>query len=328
MHHLVIGEGQIGRAIIERALADGDTVTVLRRTAKDPSPGIRRVAGDVLDPAALEAAIDGAGAVHATFHAPYDARLWREQLPPRELAVLAAAAERRIPVVFPESFYGFQGGAAALAEDASPSPLDEKGRVRVELLAARRTHRARTLSVIASDLIGPSTVGTGAAVATAMVIEPLLAGRRPILFGRADAPHTLTFIPDLAEAMLHAARHAERLAGATGDAVLNAPAAPARTQRELIAEVSRLLGVPARRPLPIPRTALALLAPLNTFARELHGISGLWYRPSVQVPGRLEREEGLVATSWEEAVGRTVQAARAARESGGARDTGAVSVAP
>ena len=30
MHHLVIGEGQIGRAIIERALTDGDTVTVIK----------------------------------------------------------------------------------------------------------------------------------------------------------------------------------------------------------------------------------------------------------------------------------------------------------
>jgi nucleoside-diphosphate-sugar epimerase len=324
MHHLVIGEGQIGRALIERALADGDTVTVLRRTAKDPSPGIRRVAGDVLDPAALGAALEGAESVLASFHAPYDARLWQEQLPPRELAVLDAAAEAGIPVVFPESLYGFQGGAASLAEDAAPSPQDAKGRVRVQLLAQRRAHRARTLSVIASDLIGPSTVGTGAAVATAMVFEPVLAGRRAILFGRADLPHTLTFVPDLAEAMLHAARHAERLTGEAGDAVLNAPAARARTQRELIAEVSRLAGRPIRRPLPIPRTVLALLSPVSTFARELHGIAGLWYGPSEQLPGRLAQEEGLAPTPWAEAVRATVDEARARRGSTVARGTGAV----
>src|SRR5699024_10373238 len=213
-------------------------------------------------------------------------------------------------------------------EDAGPAPQDEKGRVRVELLAARRAHAARTLSVIASDLIGPSTVGTGAAVATAMVIEPLLAGRRAILFGRADAPHTPTYVPDLAGAMLHAVRRGEHLEGAAGDVVMNAPAAPARSQRELIAEVSRLLGRPGRRPIPIPRAALALLAPMSGFVRELRGISGLWYGPSVQVPGRLEHEEGVEATSWEEAVGATVRAARSARETGGARDTEAVNVAP
>ncbi len=328
MHHLVIGEGQIGRALIERAHADGDTVTVLRRTAKDPSPGLRRVAGDVLDPAALADALEGAESVLATFHAPYDARLWREQLPPREAAVLDAAAARGIPVVFPESLYGFQGGAASLAEDASPSPQDEKGRVRVELLEARRAHRARTVSVIASDLIGPSTVGTGAAVATAMVLEPILAGRRAILFGRADMPHTLTFVPDLAASMLHAARQADRLCGELGDAVLNAPAAPPRSQRELIAAVSRLAGRPARRPVPIPRTALTLLAPVSSFARELHGIAGLWYGPCVQEPGRLVHEEGLVATSWEDAVAATVEAVRAGQEAGGARSAGTASVAP
>jgi nucleoside-diphosphate-sugar epimerase len=161
-----------------------------------------------------------------------------------------------------------------------------------------------------------------------MVVEPVLAGRRAILFGSADVPHTLTFVPDLAAAMLHAARHAERLCGQSGDAVLNAPAAPARTQRELITEVSRLVGRPARRPVPIPRTALTLLAPLNTFARELRGISGLWYGPCVQVPGRLEREEGLVPTSWREAVRATVEAARTGQGSGGAREAGAVSVTP
>ena len=56
MHHLVIGEGQIGRAIIERALADGDTVTVIKDLRVKGSSstvkvgtkvrGIRLVAGD------------------------------------------------------------------------------------------------------------------------------------------------------------------------------------------------------------------------------------------------------------------------------------------
>ena len=101
MHHLVIGEGQIGRAIIEQALTDGDSVTVLRRSEITPTPGIDRVAGDVLDRTALTTALAGADAVHASFHAAYDARVWRRDLPPRELAVLDAAADRGIPVVFP-----------------------------------------------------------------------------------------------------------------------------------------------------------------------------------------------------------------------------------
>ena len=310
MHHLVIGEGQIGRAIIERALGDGDSVTVLRRSEVAPTPGIDRVAGDVLDPAALTAALTGADAVHATFHTVYDARIWRRDLPPRELAVLDAAADRGIPVVFPESMYAFQGDATDLTEGAHPTPLDAKGEVRVALLDQRRHHVARTLSVVASDFVGPTAVGTGAAVASAMVIERIAAGHRPIVVGDPDAPHTLTHLPDLARAMLHAARHAERLAP-MGDAVLHAPSAAARPQRELIAFASDLLGQPTRRPLRIPRVAVRALAMGNTFARELSGISKLWYEPAVLQPGILATQEGLEPTPWPEAVRATAERAAA-----------------
>ena len=314
MHHLVIGEGQIGRAIIEQALVDGDSITVLRRSEIAPTPGIDRVAGDVLDPAALQAALVGADAIHASFHAAYDAQIWRRELPPRELAVLEVAAGRGIPVVFPESMYAFQGDASHLREGARMTPLDAKGELRIDLLEQRRLHRARTLSLVASDLIGPSTVGTGAAVASAMVFERIAAGHRSIVAGDPDAPHTLTHIPDLARAMLHAARHAERLAP-TGDAVLHAPSAPARTQRELITLASDLLEQPARRPLRIPRVALRAAGVLSTFARELSGISKLWYEPSVLQPGLLTTQEGLEPTPWPEAVRDTAERA-AAVESG------------
>ncbi|WP_114855003.1 NAD(P)H-binding protein [Brachybacterium sp. YJGR34] len=328
MHHLVIGEGQIGRAIIERALADGDEVTVLRRTSVPSSPGIRRVSGDVLDPAALAEAITGADAVQACFHAPYDARLWARDLPPRELAVLDAAADRGIPVVFPESMYGFQGEAADLVEGAEPTPRDPKGAVRTTLLAQRRDHRARTLSLVAADLIGPSAVGTGAAVVCTMILERLGAGSRPIAIGDPAAPHSLTSIPDLAVAMLHAARRAEHLAP-DGDAVLHAPSAPARSQSELIAAASALRGIRERRPLRIPRLALRLLAPVSTLARELHGIGDLWYRPCVLRPGVLSTQEGLAPTPWEESVRVTAEAVDAARARAGTEgSTTATTVAP
>lgn len=312
MHHLVIGEGQIGRAIIDRALEDGDTVTVLRRSPAEPSPGIRRVTGDLLDPGVLGEALTGADAVHACFHAPYDARLWAQQLPPRELAVLDAAAVAGIPVLFPESMYGYQGGAADLAEGASLSPRDAKGEVRRQLLEQRAGHPASTLSLVAADLLGPTSVGTQASVMCAMAIERIAAGSRAVVLGDPAAPHSLTFVPDLAVAMLHAARHAERLAP-SGDAVLHAPSAPARTQTELIGTASTLLEERERWPLVIPRLALRALAPLHTFARELHGIAGLWYEPCVLREGVLTTDEGLRPTSWEDALEQTVRATVAAR---------------
>lgn len=311
MHHLVIGEGQTGRAIIERAAADGDDVTVLRRTPVEPSGHIARVTGDVLDPAVLSEAMARADAVHACFHAAYDARIWARDLPPRELAVLDAAASHGIPVIFPESMYGFLATATDLVEGAALSPLDAKGRVRASLLTQRRQHAARTLSIVASDFIGPTVLGTGSAVACTLVIEPILNHKRPFIVGSPSAPHALTFIPDLAVAMVHAARHAERLTSSRGgDAVLHAPTAPARSSAELVAATEEISGTSAPSPLKVPRFALKALARVSTLARELAGIAPLWYEPCVLRPGVLTTEEGLEPTSWEDAIRATVDHAR------------------
>lgn len=310
MHHLVIGEGQIGREIVTRALADGDSVTILRRSkvAGEDRPGVTRVAADVLDLPALTAAMDGADAVHATFHAPYDARIWETFLPPREKAVLDAAADHRLPVLFPESMYGYIGHAADLREGAGFAPRDAKGRIRRQLIEQRRAHRTPTLSLIASDLMGLTSIGTFSSVATAMVLEPILAGKRAMVPGALDAPHSLTFTPDLAAAMVHAARRIDAL---PADAVLHAPTDTARSMRELGAETAQLAGLPERRALQIPRLVSRLSAPFSTLMRELSGIADLWYGPAVLQPGLLMTAEGLAPTPWQEAVELTMRAALA-----------------
>ena len=56
----------------------------------------------------------------------------------------------------------------------------EKGEVREMLLAQRRAHPARTLSLVAADLLGPTAVGTNAAVVCAMLSERIAAGNRPV----------------------------------------------------------------------------------------------------------------------------------------------------
>lgn len=47
----------------------------------------------------------------------------------------------------------------------------------------------------------------------------------------------------------------------------------------------------------------------------MRGISGLWYGPCVMRPGRLETEEGLVPTPWEQAIVTTLGAAMRAGSS-------------
>lgn len=341
MHHLLIGEGQIGQAIVEAAIGRGDTITILRRSTVDRAADegrhgsaahlITRVTGDASVREVLARAAAGgpghgpADTIQACFHAPYDSREWRRSLPAAEATVLDVASQQGIPVAFPESMYGYVGHASSLREGAPFAPVDEKGRIRAELITARRAHAARTVSVLASDLIGPTTVGTWAAVATAMVIEPLVAGRQVFVPGSTRAPHSLTHIPDLAQAMLFAAEHADELADHFGtDAVVHAPTAPARSLTELATTTRALLEEPAVRTkvagllptvISIPHFVLAVAGRFNRMMHEVSVLKPLWYGPCRLEPGVLTDVYGLPATGWEEAVAQTVDAVRGTGQS-------------
>lgn len=319
MHYLVIGEGQVGREVVSAALERDDTVTIFRRSAVDDAntradygPGadsITRITGDVLDVDAVEAAAAGAAAVFACFHTDYDSRVWRRDLPGREHSALDAAARVGVPVVFPESMYGFIGEARDLREGAGFSPREDKGRIRQELIEARRAHPARTVSVVASDLIGPTGMTGGAAVACATVLQPLAAGSRPFIPGDPSVPHSLTFTPDLARAMLVAADNADALATGGRDAVVHAPTDTARTFAELVEFATDALGAKRYRMIAIPHVALRMFSLFDRTMRELSAISDLWYRPCSMAPGVLTTEYGLEPTGWEDAVLATIAAA-------------------
>ncbi|WP_180802255.1 NAD-dependent epimerase/dehydratase family protein [Kytococcus schroeteri] len=301
MHVLLTGAGQIGQALVPHLLAHGDTVTVLRAYGPD-LPGTTTVRGDAGDRALLArlTASTPPDAVVHTVHAAYDHRVWRAELPPREQAVMDLATGLGIPVVFPESVYAWGNAARDLTEGAPVAPTTPLGQVRAELLAARAAHPARTLSIVAADLIGP-TATTSGSVATALVVRPAAAGRRVWFPGDPDAPHALTHLPDLARALRHAAAHAEHLAPG-GDAVIHAPTPPSRSMAALADAAATATGAGRARVTRLPTWPLAVAGLADATMRELHRMRYLWTQPSHLRPGTLTTEEGLAASAWEDVV--------------------------
>lgn len=295
MHYLITGAGQIGRQLVDELTGSGHSVTVLRRSS-DPVANARTLSGDAADPALLREAADGASAIFHCIHSSYDHRAWLRDLPHREAAVMDVADGLGIPVVFPESVYAFGEGARSLTETSATAPASPLGEVRAQLLSARAAHPARTISVVAADLIGP-TADPQSSVFRMLVMDPAGKGRRAWIMGDPDADRTFTYIPDLTRAMIVAAQNAESLA-LDGDAILSVPAAPALTQREMAADAARAKG---RRPAGVSRIPLWLLRVLglgSPMLREIAAQSYLWDHPSVLEPGVLAAEYAVEATPW------------------------------
>lgn len=294
MRYLITGAGQIGTQLAQDLERDGHEVIVLRRGGKGAEASAFDTRfGDAGDRETVRSAAEGASAIFHCIHAPYSASAWRRELPHREAAVMDVAASLGIPVIFPESVYAFGLGARLLSDDTPVSPVSPLGQVRAELLAARAAHPARTASVIASDLVGP-TARHGAAVIPSTVLDPARAGRTAWVLGDPDAPHAVTYIPDLSRAMIAAVSLAT-----AADTRLIAPTAPARSQRQMAQDAASAAGAPAPKVASIPGVLFALTGLVSPTTRELSRQRYLWEAPSELLPGRLTIELGLEPTPWD-----------------------------
>ncbi len=298
--HVVTGAGPVGSTVALRLAEQGHAVRLLTRSGSGPEHALidrRRV--DVSQAGPLATAVDGAAAVHHCIHGSrYDAATWRAELPAAEQTVLAAAGRAGAVVVFPESLYAYGRVDGPITEDTPRTASTGKQGVRTELLAARAASSTPTVSVAASDFFGP-LVRT--AHAGERMVPAVLAGRTVRVLGSLDQPHSFTYVPDLAAAMVRAAA-APELWGS----VLHAPTNPAVTQRELVAAFAAAAGVAVPRTGVLPAGLLRAVGLVHRDTRELAELSHQFTAPFVLDSTASQARLGLRPTAFDVAIKETV----------------------
>jgi nucleoside-diphosphate-sugar epimerase len=298
--HIVTGAGPVGSTIALQLADAGHPVRLLTRSGSGPEhPLIERRSVDVSQAGALAEHFDGAVAVHHCIHgSAYSAKTWRAELPAAEQAVLTAAGRAGAVVVFPESLYSYGPVDGPMTEDLPRDAEHGKLGVRAELLRARDAHSTPTVSVAASDFYGPFV---RTAHAGERLVPALLAGRRVTMVGSLDQPHSFTYVPDLARAMIRAAQTPE-----LWNQVLHAPTAPAPTQRELAQAFTTAADLPAPRLSALPAWALKVVGLVHGESRELAETSYMFTRPFVLDSTRSESLLALAPTPLEVAAKETI----------------------
>ncbi len=233
---IVTGAGPVGSAVALQLAEQGINVRLLTRSGSGPEhPLIDRRRVDVSDAEALRSVSEGATAIYHCIHAAYNAADWERELPAAEEVVLDAAASIGAVVVFPpESLYAYNSNTLMTESDPRNATGGKRG-VRTALLRAREASATPTVSVVASDFFGPPRVRT--AHAGERMVPKVMAGKKIRVIGSADQPHSFTYIPDLAAAMIAAAHNPE-----LWNSVLHAPTGPALTQRKIAEAFARAAG--------------------------------------------------------------------------------------
>ncbi len=296
-HHLILGAGPVGRATAALLARNGQDVTLASRSGTGVAiDGVRRLALDAADPAALLAAANGQDALYNCLNPAYTR--WSTDWPPLANALLAAAERSGAVLATASNLYAYgpvAGPMVAGLPDASP---EARGRVRARMwadaLAAHESGRLRAVEVRASDYLGP---GVGAGSHLTRLVPALRAGKRPLLIGSPDLPHTWTDIRDVARTLVAVAGDP-----AAWGRVWHVPSNAPKTQREALTEIAAVLGRPLARPRVMGAGALRALGIFSPFLRELAGTAYQFTDPFVMDSAAAQRQLGLSPAAWSETV--------------------------
>jgi nucleoside-diphosphate-sugar epimerase len=297
--HVVLGAGPVGRAVVDELRQQGRRVRLVTRSGKSTPVGVESVLGDALEADSLSRACAGATTIYHCASPAY--HRWPELFPRLQANVIAVAKESQALVVAAENLYGY-GVAGDLRQDLPMLANTRKGRVRAEvsqsLFAAHGRGELRAVAGRASDFFGPGVTNS---VMGERFWLGLLAGKSVSWFGDADVPHTFTYVPDFARALIMLAD----CEAAYGRA-WHVTCPPAMSPRALVAKASALAGLPPARVKPLPEFILRVVGLFIPAAGETVELRYLFDQELRVNAEPFLSLTGQQATDWEVALRQTV----------------------
>jgi nucleoside-diphosphate-sugar epimerase len=265
--HVVLGVGQVGRAVADHLTASGVAVrAVSRHRPPNLSEGVDWRQADLTDAEAAADAVKGATVVYQCLNVPYTQ--WPRLFPPLQRSVLAATERTDAVLVTLDNLYGYgPTGGRPLTEDLPLAATTAKGRTRAtmtaELLAAAETGRVRMTIGRASDFFGAGVVES---TLGSRVFGNAVAGKRADFLGNPELVHTYSYVPDVAAGLITLGAD-ERAIGQ----VWHLPGPETVTTRHLLRLLAEQMGHPIEiRPVPaLLVRALGLVSPMMRSLAEM-----------------------------------------------------------
>ncbi|WP_327652758.1 NAD-dependent epimerase/dehydratase family protein [Micromonospora aurantiaca] len=303
--HVIVGAGPVGTATARLLAERGERVRVVTRRGTGPEhPAIERVAADAADADRLAALTEGADALYNCANPQY--HTWPTDWPPLASALLTAAERSGAVLATVGNLYGYGPVDAPMTEATPLAATGVKGRVRnrmwADALAAHRAGRARVTEVRGSDYIG-----LGGTSLPMMVLPKVLAGQRVFLPVAWDAPHTWTYVGDVARTLVAAATDPRAWGRAW-----HVPSAPPMSMRALADRAAKRAGAPAPRLTRMPYPVLWLGGLADPFAREMRETAHQFAGPFVMDSTAASETFGIEGTPLDRVVDEMVTGLRAA----------------
>jgi len=300
--NVVLGAGPVGSTIARQLAEAGEAVRLVTRTGRDIGvDGVTSLGADMTDPAAVRSATEGARTVYFAAAPAYTN--WPKGFPPLVEGVLGGLRGSGIRLAVVDNLYAYgPPHGAPIREDLPYAATNRKGtaraRVAERFMAAHAAGDVQVTIARASDYFGPGAVESAVGE---RFFGPIIAGKAASVFGNPDAPHSVTYVPDFARALIELARHDE----AFGE-VWHVPSVPAVSIREFAGLVGAAAGTGTPRLSRLSRPMLLLAGLFVPSARETVEMLYEFEEPFVLDSSKMERAFGLAATPFEQSIPATV----------------------
>ncbi|WP_113702613.1 NAD-dependent epimerase/dehydratase family protein [Nonomuraea lactucae] len=298
--HVVVGSGQVGTHLATRLLAQGHEVTVVTRSGGGPAEATR-VAADVADQARLSEVTKGADALYNCVNPKY--HRWLTDWPPMAESFLAAAEATGAVLVILGNLYPYGPVSGPMTEDLPLASTSPKAQVRAKIwtdaLAAHQAGRIRVTEVRGSDFFGPGA--TDQSWLGDRFLVPLREGRTIQLVWPADVPHSWTYLPDVADALVVAGAD-ERAWGRPW----HVPTGEPLSFRGLAERMAAILGRPAPRMVRLPWPLVRAAGLFSPLIGELAHVRYQFVAPYVLDSSAFQETFGVRPTPMDEALRATL----------------------
>jgi len=299
--YVIVGAGPVGTATAMLLAESGHTVKLVSRSGSGPShDGVERVAADAADAERVTALCHGAAALINAANPVYTR--WPTDWPPIAAALLAAAETSGAVLVTMSNLYGYGPLDHPMRETDPLATTGKKGRVRVSMwqdaLAAHQAGRARVTEARASDFFGPEVTGSHLGD---RVVPKVLEGKAVTVLGDPDAPHTWSYVPDVARTLVVLADD-ERAWGHPW----HVPSNEAASARQMVAAFCRAAGVQPAKVKGLPNFVLTAGGLVSPLLRELKETRYQFERPFVMDSSAATATFGITPTPLDEAAAATV----------------------
>jgi nucleoside-diphosphate-sugar epimerase len=306
MHTILGAGGSISDALVEELSVRNLPMRLVSRTARSTPGAAQSLSADLTNLEQTIDAVAGSEIVYLLAGLRYDHELWAATWPHIMNNVIEASKRANARLLFFDNVYMYGRVHGAMTEETPFRPTSKKGETRAAiattLIDAWKAGNLTALIARCADFYGP---GAKNGIPNVMVFEPMSQGKTPMCLVSDALPHSYTYVPDAAKALVTLAQ-----SRSAWNQTWHLPtAAPALTSREFITAAATAMNRPAKyRALSRPMVKIGGF--FNPMVREVYEMLYQNDAPYLFDSSKFTREFAFTSTSYADGIHATAASYR------------------